>query len=225
MPALGPGSLFYLPQPNAASSRLGTRQCLWRKRWPARLCPATRPSSHPWGPHLLPSVPSPGSMACSRPPPPSTDSKLCREKYNTRDDSGWQINKLALITIRVSNPYFSQARQWWLLSRFGPPMPPGPRDLLAAWQGPAGGHRAQQPAPNLPARAEGLCEASGLAHPKNAFEGTTVVHRMLCQSFTEAPVPGLGKQQPSGLTDVRFLPGGLQGNSSVEEGKKKKKDI
>lgn len=84
------------------------------------------------------------------------------------------------------------------------------------------GHRAQRPAPNLPAWTEGLCEAAGLVHPKNAFTGTPVVCRLQCQSFAEAPVPGLGKQQPLGLTDVRFLPGDLQGNSSVKEEKKKK---
>lgn len=40
-------------------------------------------------------------------PSPKAGSKLCREKKNNaRNDSGWQINKLALITIRVSKTFF-----------------------------------------------------------------------------------------------------------------------
>lgn len=52
------------------------------------------------------------------------------------------------------------------------PRPQGPPGSVA---GPSQRHRAQRPAPNLPAWTEGLCEAAGLVHPKNAFTGTPVV--------------------------------------------------
>lgn len=204
-----PAACFSLLQPQRCLVQAGNSPVPSEEAAPGRVVPG-----HLWGLHLLPSVtPQPLTRQHSllQAASPSTDSKLWGKKYNTRDDSGWQINKLALITLRVSNLYFSHARQWWLLSRFGPtvliPMPPDPRDPLAAWQGPAGGHRAQRPAPNLPAWTEGLCEAAGLVRPKNAFTGTPAVCRLQCQSFAEAPVPGLGKQQPLGLADVRFLPG------------------
>lgn len=135
-PALGPGSLLRpavaptLPCPGwelAGAFRRGGR-----RGWVV--------PGHLRGLHLLPSVtPQPLTRQHSllQAASPSTDSKLRGKKYNTRDDSGWQINKLALITLRVSNLYFSHARQRWLLSRFGPtvliPMPPHPRDPLAVW--------------------------------------------------------------------------------------------
>lgn len=145
-----PAACFSLLQPQRCLVQAGNSPVPSEEAAPGRVVPG-----HLWGLHLLPSVtPQPLTRQHSllQAASPSTDSKLWGKKYNTRDDSRWQINKLALITLRVSNLYFSHARQWWLLSRFGPtvliPMPPDPRDPLAAWQGPAGGHRAQRPAPN-----------------------------------------------------------------------------
>lgn len=59
-----------------------------------------------------------GGWRARAPPSPS---KLCRgKKNNARNYSGWQINKLALITIRVSQPPLPRAHQPGLLSRSAP---------------------------------------------------------------------------------------------------------
>ena len=57
------------------------------------------------------------------PHPPRRQAANCvggKKKNTAGNDSGWQINKLALITIQVSKPSFSPARQLCLSNRFAP---------------------------------------------------------------------------------------------------------
>lgn len=63
-----------------------------------------------------------GGWRAPAPPPPRE--KPCRErkkkKKNARNYSGWQINKLSLITIRVSQPPLPRAHQLCVLSLSAP---------------------------------------------------------------------------------------------------------
>lgn len=151
----------------------------------ASLCLAVKPSCHGEGTHLLlrEHINHPDSLnqaegACSEawqrmegsrfpPPSPKAGSKLCRgKKNNARNYSGWQVNKLALITIWVSKPSFSHARQLYLSNHFAPAVfiP-----ALGGWssvQHPMGGTT-----PRVPGRGSPLCSHGTLLRQQEAQWG------------------------------------------------------
>lgn len=75
----------------------GTSQCSWDSPCPAE------PLHHP-------TALSRHTQLLLLSPPEQT---LQGEKNNARNYSGWQINKLALITLRVSQPPLPRAHQLW----------------------------------------------------------------------------------------------------------------
>lgn len=200
-PALGPNSLLLpaaaptLPCPGwelaGACRRGGTRPgCAWP---PVGTSPS--PLRHPTTPHQA----AQAARGCL----PQHRQQTTGKKYNTRDDSGWQINKLALITLWVSNTYFSHACQWWLLSCFGPtlliPMPPDPRDPLAAWQGPARGtgHSAQHQTCLHGQR--GSVRQQGWCIPKMRSQEPQWCEGCSARASLRLPFLGLGSSSPWGL--------------------------